>query len=165
MAQKKALGVWVNFKQEQPNKSAIKDFAGKVVEVHSGDSLTVLDEDNSKLHRLYLATVKAPKFSNKDNDSEPYAWESKEQLRKLTIGKKVNVVMEYARQTQEGKTMDHCSITVQKTDKNVSIQLLEKGLLETNLRKNGDNASKCLEDLLAAEKIGIDRAQGIHSKK
>jgi hypothetical protein len=30
-------------------------------------------------------------------DPDPYAWESKEELRKLTIGKKVKVIMEFSR--------------------------------------------------------------------
>jgi len=40
--------------------------------------------------------VKAPAMIKKDspNESEPYAWESKEALRKLSIGKPVTVVME-----------------------------------------------------------------------
>lgn len=41
------------------------------------------------------------------NESEPYAWEAKESLRKLAIGKKVNVEMEYDRvvPTRQGGEM------------------------------------------------------------
>jgi hypothetical protein len=34
--------------------------------------------------------------------------------------------------------------------------LLEQGLLKTNVSKSGDNASKFIEDLLAAEKKAQD---------
>ena len=40
-----------------------------------------------------------------------------------------------------------------------------KGLVRTNLMKNGENVSKYLEDLLVAEKKAIDGKQGLHSKK
>jgi len=42
-------------------------------------------------------------------------------------------------------------IDVQK-NRNMAVAQLEKGLIKTNIRQSGDNASKYLEDLLAAEK-------------
>jgi ArsR family metal-binding transcriptional regulator len=45
----------------------------------------------------------------------------------------------------------------------VSITLLEKGLIKTNVTKSGDNASKFLEDLLAAEKKAVDAKVGVFS--
>jgi hypothetical protein len=62
----------------------------------------------------------------KDSDeAEPWAWESKEALRKATIGKKVKVVMEFSR-TVPGKggddrNMDFASILLQTNNKNVSV--------------------------------------------
>jgi endonuclease YncB( thermonuclease family) len=82
----------------------------------------------------------------KDSDeAEPWAWESKEGLRKATIGKKVKVVMEFSR-TVPGKggddrNMDFATLFLQTNNKNVSVVLLEKGLLKTNVSKSGDNAS------------------------
>ena len=52
--------------------------------------------------------------------------------------------------------MDFASVFLDKTGKNVSCILLEKGLLKTNVSRSGDNASKFLEDLLAAEKKATD---------
>jgi hypothetical protein len=37
--------------------------------------------------------------------------------------------------------------------------------MRTNVTKSGDNASKFLEDLLAAEKKAVDAKLGIHSNK
>lgn len=99
----------------------------------------------------------------KDSDeSEPYAWESKEMLRKTTIGKKVKVVMEQSRMVKE-RNMDFGTVFLQKNNKNVTCALLEKGLLRTTVSKSGDNASKFLEDLLAAEKKAVDAKLGVHS--
>lgn len=93
-------------------------------------------------------------------EPDAYAWESKEALRKSTIGKKVKVVMEFSRtvktQNDQEKNMDFASVFLEKNNKNVSCMLLEKGLLKTNVNKSGDNASKFLEDLLASEKKGVD---------
>ena len=55
---------------------------GRVVEVHSGDSVTVERESDYALIRVYLATVKAPVFQKKPGEEpDPWAWESKEALR------------------------------------------------------------------------------------
>ena len=59
--------------------------------------------------------------------------------------------------------MDFASVFITKNGKNVSVTLLEKGLLKTSLTKSGDNASKFLEDLLGAEKKASDSRVGLHS--
>ena len=38
----------------------MKDFSGRVVEVHSGDSLTIERESDLKTLRVFLSSVKAP---------------------------------------------------------------------------------------------------------
>lgn len=56
--------------------------------------------------RVYLASVKAPVLAKpvpqgaqqmEVKPSEPYGWESKESLRKMGVGKKVRVEIEYTR--------------------------------------------------------------------
>ena len=59
--------------------------------------------------------------------------------------------------------MEFGTLFLEKNNKNVSCILLEKGLLKTNVSKSGDNASKFLEDLLAAEKKAADAKIGVHS--
>lgn len=101
-------------------------------------------------------------------DPDPWAWESKEELRKLTIGKKVKVVMEFSRTVKAGeqdKNRDYATVFLEKNNKNVSCYLLEKGLLKTNVTKSGDNASKYLEDLLASEKKASDARIALHSNQ
>lgn len=121
--------------------------------------------------RVYLATVKAPTLNKaKGEDPDPYAWDSKEALRKASIGKKVRVIMEFSKtvqnkQTGEDRNMDFASVFIEKNEKNLSVALLEKGLLKTALTKSMDNASKYLEDLLAAEKKATDSKLGVHSSQ
>ena len=82
-----------------------------MVEIHSGDSLTV-ERESDKIHiRVYLSSIKAPALGKQskqgETQGEPYQWESKESLRKAAIGKRVRVTMEYGRtiQTKEGSDL------------------------------------------------------------
>lgn len=138
----------------------MSDFNGKVVEVHSGDSLTVEKESDNSHIRIYLSSIKAPAIGKVtkqgETPGEPYSWESKELLRKIAIGKKVRVEMEYSRaiQTKDGTdlTMNFGAVFLVQKEKNIACMQLEKGLVRTNIMKTGENASKYLEDLLASEK-------------
>ena len=138
-----------------------------MIEVHTGDSLTIERDTDFHPVRVFLATVKAPVLLKKPGeDPDPYAWESKEGLRKAVIGKKVKVVMEWSRTVKDtDKNMDFASVFLEKNGKNVSVLMLEKGMLKTNLTKSGDNASKYLEDLLGAEKKASDAKLGVHSSQ
>jgi len=167
IAQTKHLRLWKDFKSEEKKqqKASSGDFMGRVVEVHTGDSLTVERESDGKNFRLFLATVKAPLLMKKaGEDPDPYSWESKEALRKAAIGKRVKVVMEFSKTINE-RNMDFASVFIEKNEKNVACMLLEKGLLKTNVSKSGDNASKFIEDLLASEKKGVDSKQGMFSNQ
>ena len=113
MGQTKRAGLWQDLDESElnQNRSNLNDFVGRVVEVHSGDSLTVEREQDHNAIRIFLSSVKAPALNNRppqqskggaaaaesQNESEPYSWDSKESLRKLAVGKKVRVEMEYDR--------------------------------------------------------------------
>lgn len=72
-----------------------------------------------------MATVKAPAISKKPGeDPDPWAWDSKEALRKAAIGKKVRVIMEFSRTVKAGeqdKNMDFATIFLDKSDKSLSV--------------------------------------------
>jgi endonuclease YncB( thermonuclease family) len=166
IAQSKNLRLWKDFKNEEKKaqqKASTTDFTGKVIEVHTGDSLTIERESDFQPIRVFLATVKAPVLMKKPGeDPDPWAWEAKEALRKAAIGKRVKVIMEFSKTVKTGgeggpeRNMDFATVILDKTGKNLSAVLLEKGLMKTNVNKSGDNASKFIEDLLAAEKKGAD---------
>lgn len=125
--------------------------------------MTIERDSDFKQIRVFLATVKAPLLNKKPGeDPDPYAWDSKEALRKAAIGKKVKVIMEFSKTVNE-RNMDFATVILEKTNKNVACLLLEKGLLKTNVTKSGDNASKFIEDLLASEKKGTEARVGIFS--
>jgi staphylococcal nuclease domain-containing protein 1 len=170
IAQAKQVRIWKDFKQpeeKKQQKASTTDFIGRVIEVHSGDSLTVERDSDFAQIRVYLATVKAPAISKKPGeDPDPWAWDSKEALRKAAIGKKVRVIMEFSRTVKAGeqdKNMDFATIFLDKSDKSLSVLQLEKGMIRTNITKSGDNASKYIEDLLAAEKKAVEGKLGVFS--
>ena len=165
IAQGKRAGVWKSFMPEE-SKTNLKDFTGKVVEVTSGDCLTVERDADFKVIKVFLASIKAPKITNEAQES--YGWESKETLRKMTIAKKVKVQIEYGKeiQTKSGDTflMNFGSVFLTaKNDKNVAVALVEKGLARVSIQK--DRLSGGLEDLLAGEKKAMEAKLCLHSKK
>jgi endonuclease YncB( thermonuclease family) len=54
------------------------------------------------VQRYFLSNFRAPALGNhkKQEVDKPYAFEAKEALRKLAIGKKVNVHVDYVRKPQ-----------------------------------------------------------------
>jgi staphylococcal nuclease domain-containing protein 1 len=75
-----------------------------VIEVHSGDSITILNDNNKDQTRYYLASVRAPKYTQKEQ--QPWGWEAKEYLRKHAVGKAVNVEIEYDKKIPAKPNMD-----------------------------------------------------------
>lgn len=91
---------------------------------------------------------------------DPWAFESREALRKSTIGKDVRVEPEYKVNIpgKDGKAdlnLDFASILILKNNQNACIELLERGLLKLNLGRDDENAGAYVEDLLAAEQKAI----------
>lgn len=170
IAQGKQAGIWKGYEApKDSNKSAtLKKFTGRVVEVHSGDSLTVERQGDKQHFRVFLSCCKAPAF--RKEKSEPWAFESKDTLRKTTIGKEVRVEPEYkvtipGKEGKEDMFLDFCSVFTVKNDKNACLELLEKGLLRTNLGRDDENAGPYVEDLLAAEGKAKGGKKGVWSKK
>lgn len=92
-AQQEKRRIWVNWDSERKAASSTmekdEEFQGRVVEVHSGDSLTVENLKDGELHRVYLGNVRAPAVGNpkKGDPGKPWAWEAKEFTRNQAIGK------------------------------------------------------------------------------
>ena len=136
--------------------------------------MTIEKESDLSHERIFLSSVKAPGLGRvikgETSGAEPYSWESKESLRKLAIGKKVKVEMEYSRDVPSSRggadfTMNFGAIFLTQKNRNLAVQQLERGLVKTNIRQSGENASKYLEDLLAAEKKAADSKLCLHNQK
>nr|XP_029146005.1 ribonuclease TUDOR 2-like [Arachis hypogaea] len=75
-------------------------FRGRVKVVPSGDCLVIVALSSSKPGRLpektlTLSSLIAPRLARRGGVDEPFAWESREFLRKLCIGKEVIFKVDY----------------------------------------------------------------------
>lgn len=78
-------GLWKEQKVNKGETLNSKSYMAVVAEVHSGDSLTVFNQDKNEFIRIYLPNVRAPV------NNQPFAYESKEALRRRIIGNRVRV--------------------------------------------------------------------------
>jgi len=109
IGQGKRAGVWEDYQEEAHGQDDEEDeFTGKIVEVHSGDSVTIERDVDFKLLRVFLSSIKAPKHNH--DVQEDFGWESKESLRKLAIGKKVRAIIEYTKTTENKMQMSFASV-------------------------------------------------------
>lgn len=97
------LGVWKDW--VPPTTGAVapsggtETWAGRVVEVVSGDMLAIQDERSPSAEpgRLSLASVRAPRLGRGAERDAPGAYAARELLRKRLIGRRVLVTVEYTR--------------------------------------------------------------------
>ncbi|KRX01507.1 hypothetical protein PPERSA_01410 [Pseudocohnilembus persalinus] len=163
--------------QNNNNKVVIKniEFIGKVVEVHSGDSLTIQSVKFGTVGRFSLTNLKAPVILR--NTAKPYAYESKEFLRKMVIGKQVKVQMEYekfykvTREIYDEEKDDLVEVTENKNTifamvefegKQLAVEVVSKGYASVQKPFQEIEQSKIYEDLVTAQEEAKKRKLGIH---
>lgn len=150
------------------------DFTGLVVEIHSGDQLTVAVSGNisgsSRERRLALSSVRAPRVGNprRNVDDEPWAVESKEALRKLTIGKPVQVKVDYQRdipQTSGEAPVKRAFATITLTggDKCLQEIMVETGMAGVARLRQDDPRTEHYDAIMAAEASAKAAKKGMHS--
>jgi len=181
-------------KREKKAKQAGKktaDFEAVCLQVHSGDSITIRDEKTKEVSRIFLSHIKAPKLGrpNKNEEDKPWAWQSREYLRKILVGKKVRCEFDYNKDNPESNMkMNFYSVfryldtenavkskiankenattgITEVKEKNVNVELLESGLASYIIPKVDDDISKYLDSYQIAEKTGKEKKVGIHSTK
>jgi len=112
-AKKKKLKIFKNFKEPESSLSSEdhKTFQAIVIQVLSGDSLRIKSLDHNGIEeRIFLSSIKAPKFKNSfDQKSKYEAWafESKEALRqKISLSNNlVTVKIDYKKKERKIKRM------------------------------------------------------------
>uniref|UniRef100_A0A7N0VE85 Ribonuclease n=1 Tax=Kalanchoe fedtschenkoi TaxID=63787 RepID=A0A7N0VE85_KALFE len=197
LAKKNRLRIWTNYVPPSSNSKAIHDqnFEGTVVEVVSGDCITVADDSapfGSPLaeRRVNLSSIRCPKMGNprRDEKPAPYAHEAKEFLRTSVIGKKVSVSMEYSRKVNmvdgptaggtDSKLMGFGSVFLlsptkgdtdesspAQTGKNVAELIVSHGFGTVIRHRDFEERSNHYDALLAAESRSVSGKKGIHSAK
>ncbi|KAF7834078.1 ribonuclease TUDOR 1-like [Senna tora] len=140
-------------------------YRGRVKAVPSGDCLVIVAMTSSKPgvlpeKTITLSSLMAPKLANRSRVDEPFAWESREFLRKLCIGKEVTFKGDYF-VPSIGREFG----TVFLGDKNVAMLVVAGGWAK--IREPGQNkteASPYLSELLRLEEQAKQEGLGCWSK-
>lgn len=177
-------GLWHNHVMAAP--STMGRFAGRVVEVVSGDVLVVADACTGAERRVGLASIRAPRVGNVRKGEAPNAagLAAKEFLRTSLIGRTVVVQLEYIRTLgstgEEGatpsvdepqRTLEMASLYEEKLDargavvarRSVGELLVANGLASVTRHKPGEPRAERYDALLAAEEQARSARRGVHS--
>lgn len=169
------LRLWQHWAPPQIDGDA--DYTGTVVEVHSGDqiSVTVSGDPVGQERRLALSSIRAPRVGNprRGVEDEPWAVDSKEALRKMAIGKQVKVVVDYQRdipQTSGEAPVKRAFATVTLGGgggggggKCLQEVLVETGMAGVARLRQDDPRTEHYDAIVAAEATAKSAKKGIHS--
>ncbi|XP_027903000.1 ribonuclease TUDOR 1-like [Vigna unguiculata] len=145
--------------------SATGWYRGRVKAVPSGDCLVIVAISSAKPGPLpektiTLSSLMAPRLARRDGVDEPFAWESREFLRKLCIGKEVTFRVDY-----NVPAINRDFGTVFLGDKNVAVLAVSQGWVK--IREQGQQkgeASPYLAELLRLEEQAKQEGLGRWSK-
>lgn len=132
--------------------------------VLSGDTLVLAGSANGSApeRTITLTGVLAPKFGRGKNQSdEPYAWESREYLRRHTIGQQVQFTVQH---THDASGRDYGTVSLKGTD--IATQMLKAGWVKVKTGPAGKEGKihPEKEALLAIEVEAAARGLGMHKK-
>ncbi|KAK7369584.1 hypothetical protein VNO80_11625 [Phaseolus coccineus] len=140
-------------------------YRGKVKAVPSGDCVVIMAMPSGKPGPLpeksiTLSSLMAPRLARRGGVDEPFAWESREFLRKLCIGKEVAFRVDY---TVPSISRDFGTVFI--GDKNVAVRVVSAGWAK--VREQGQQkgeVSPYLAELLRSEEQAKQEGFGRWSK-
>ncbi len=156
--------IWKNFKGDKRKEipQMLQNFQGLVQEIHSGDNISIKNKLNNEVYRVNLSNIKAPRI--KKTNSEPFAFEAKEYMRKNFIGKEVNIRIDAIKDIKtETKEFTITFATIFYDSIPIGTGLLRKGLAEFVTPRLNDKASIAIKSYSEAYEEAKKKNQGIHS--
>ncbi|EGG14559.1 nuclease domain-containing protein [Cavenderia fasciculata] len=155
--------------QQQPTVSQIhpqKTIRGIVRGVNSGDSLTIQEVDTTRGELLtkqeyLLSSISAPRLGKPARNEqpatqdEPFAWESREHLRKRCIGKRVSFVIDYS--VANGKPYI-TAFLVDDVENSINNEMVTSGWATLYKSKKPD------QTLVQLESDAVSKELGVHNK-
>jgi staphylococcal nuclease domain-containing protein 1 len=165
------VGVWQSYKP--PELTTASSLNGQIIEVLTGDTVSILPngvdyDDESKLVKISLASVRAPRIGNEKlgKADEPYAVECKDRLRLLTVGKSAKVEVHYERDiplpTGIAEKRAFATISVGKKQ-DIGEVLLSEGLATTQRHRDDEEKSPNYDALCLAEAAAKEAKKNIHN--
>ncbi|KAG9147424.1 hypothetical protein Leryth_025039 [Lithospermum erythrorhizon] len=137
---------------------------GRVKAVSSGDCLVIMGSTKAEIppeKTITLSSLVAPRLARRGGIDEPFAWESKEFLRKLCIGKEVTFRVDY---TVSTIAREFGSVFL--GDKNVSLLVVAAGWAKVREQgQKGGEASPYIVELLRLEEQAKQQGLGRWSKE
>ncbi|KAL5207587.1 hypothetical protein ABZP36_032022 [Zizania latifolia] len=137
---------------------------GKVKAVTSGDCLLIMGSTKAEIppeKSITLSYLMAPRLARRGGVDEPFAWESREFLRKLCIGKEVTFRVDYTA-PNVGREFG----TVYLGDKNVAYSVIAAGWARVKEQgPKGGEQSQYLAELLRLEDVAKQQGLGRWSKE
>ncbi|CAD6250843.1 unnamed protein product [Miscanthus lutarioriparius] len=145
------------------NTEASGWFRGKVKAVTSGDCLLIMGSSKAEIppeKSITLSYLMAPRLARRGGVDEPFAWESREFLRKLCIGKEVTFRVDYTA-PNIGREFG----TVYRGDKNVAYSVVSAGWARVKEQgPKGGEQNPYLAELLRLEEVAKQQGVGRWSK-
>ncbi|XP_049396620.1 ribonuclease TUDOR 1-like [Solanum stenotomum] len=135
---------------------------GRVKAVPSGDSLVIMGSSKAEIppeKSITLGSLMAPRLARRGGVDEPFAWQSRDFLRKLCIGKEVTFKVEYA-VPSIGREYG----TVFLGDKNVSMLVVAAGWAKVREQGQQKDANPYLKQLQDAEEQAKQQGLGRWSR-
>ncbi|KAL0241392.1 hypothetical protein GEMRC1_006627 [Eukaryota sp. GEM-RC1] len=146
------LNIWADFVPPQNFVKKSSSASGKIIEVFSGDCLTV--RTSSVDRRVFLASVRAPRVGTKTRRPDSLSFESREFLRKRYIGQTVDVSLCYAVEDRE-------YVDVLFNGHSIAVDLVQEGLASVVKTKNTEERSRYIDELLAVENAAQKEKKGV----
>ncbi|XP_021829362.1 ribonuclease TUDOR 1 [Prunus avium] len=142
-------------------------YRGRVKAVPSGDSLVIMALTANKAgpppeRTITLSSLMAPKLARRTTKDEPFAWDSREFLRKLCLGKEVAFRVDYVVQ-QIGREFGSVFLG----DKNVAMLVVAEGwakVKEVKQNQQKGEASPYIAELLRLQEQANTQGLGLWSK-
>lgn len=176
-AKQEKKGMWSNYVPANTNSSKLNDnFNGKVVEVVSGDTVVVLDKSSRVERRVQLSSLRAPKMGNPSQPAADWAVDARDHLRKLAIGRDVQVQMEYTRKitpaagvtiSPERQILAFGNVTFKAKggDVNLAEKVVQNGWATLVKHNSDEERSSIYEALSEMEAAAREAKKGMHSGK
>eukprot|EP00915_Cephaloidophora_sp_WS-2016_P008641 GHVH01012045.1.p1 GENE.GHVH01012045.1~~GHVH01012045.1.p1 ORF type:complete len:915 (+),score=116.05 GHVH01012045.1:155-2899(+) len=144
-AKERQSGVYSSY--TATSQDPISTFDASLIEVVNGECIIVSEHapgtpvELGIIHRIYLASVRAPRHGSLKRDAEPFAEEARERLHQLLQDQRLRIDVEFTKVTPEGllktsqggpgsvtEEMNCGSVFIHRTQ-NAAIDLLSKGLV------------------------------------
>ncbi|KAJ4897482.1 TUDOR-SN protein 2 [Raphanus sativus] len=138
-------------------------FKGRVKAVTSGDCLVITALTHSRSgpppeKTITLSSLMAPKLARRGGIDEPFAWESREFLRKLCIGKEVTFKVDYKVEAIAGREFG----SVYLGNENLAKLVVQNGWAKVREpgQQNKDKVSPYISELLQLEELAKQEGLG-----